>query len=669
MALLLNVLLLIFSLFVKIEAQNSVGTGKNMKFVTFYIFVQTYFQIIACEDDVMCTGANEYCQSSSYLVSPMCNYGTCQCLPCYTTGDYSGYSHDPSNPCAPMEPLKVGDLCYGNYTEIIISINAECSSGVVTCKTGFIQSGDLCLRTGKGLMEGASCDVDADCSGEMHCDSNFICHCPNVKHKYDVLYGRCVLKDFGDHCKTDSDCQVAGSKWNGYTYTFGSCLYEKCTCSNTAMETTVSYVNPYTGLTQQKKICINKSGSKELTNGTSCTVDPILNSNLASVATCQKDFVCIQCSDESSGKCRKAQSQAPDAWTASGCLTIPKAPLPSGQWMLGWTPRDKMLAFIVNQTWPDYAAYRQCSNDDGCLKNEVCVMPSQCGRGFCLCDVPFYWNGTACIKGQVTTTTEMTTTTTTPTTTLPTTSTTSTTVTTTTSTTKTTPSTTLSTTTKLTPMFYYSKCKTINDCIRVGWGIQNAVEPNGLVCRNNGTSNHTYCLCVSDNYMWVEGTQQCRIRDYMDPCLKDSDCDNDLYVKRGVSGQKCISSNTCGCSAAYMPVRPAILWAAWGTSVPSYVLAPTINRTYCVLRSKNTENLAAGSNCTLRVFEQSDSKTKICQNGLTCLGCPLDMVQKEQVGTCVNFRKLFNLSKWSIISNSCLPFSLSWIKSRWRFQH
>ena len=603
----------------------------------------------ACNSDSDCSGINEYCESSSYLTSPSCSSGTCKCLHCYTTGDFTGYDPHPQNPCVAVKPRWVGDTCEGHYSELIVSPNAICSNYRVVCEEGYIKdpTTSICIRSNGGIMENGLCSTNIECAGNMICRTGSnTCGCSSGSTKYDVKTAKCIPREFGDVCSQDSDCRVYGSLWQGFTYSFGACIGGKCGCATGAKKTSVSYIDTPTGLVKTKTICVNSAGYVDRLNGTDCTKDPIADSEYSSVGVCFSGFVCSKCGGENSRYCRKVVDRAP--WGEQGCFTPPIVPLPVKSWMAGWSEKDKMIAQVVNMTWPNYNKLRQCYRNDNCLSNEECWMPTQCGRGFCTCPAPKHWDGVNCLmpttststSTTTTTTTSTTTTTTTSTTTTTTTSTTTTPTTTTSGTTTTSTSTTSTTTTTPAGMYYYSKCDQDSDCLRVGEGIANAKLPNGLICMNNGTGEQKYCLCGGDNLMWDISVQQCRYRDFGDPCIRDSDCNNHLYVKNSAGGHACLTNGKCGCSSTYRAVEAAALMAPWGATVPSYVQQPEYNRTYCVLYSKYIGDIAVNNNCTLNVFDQTDGKTRICQKGMVCLGCPLDKtVQEEKLGTCVQFSK------------------------------
>ena len=185
--------------------------------------------------------------------------------------------------------------------------NAYCSNrGLVECDEGYEDSrlqnyNNLCRPVGESfdsVEDEQTCEQNSDCFGDLVCSNNFLCSCYFGYEKWDPYRKRCVKREFGDPCVYDSDCQVRGHNWQGFTYTSGACVDGYCSCSNDGQAVVVSYFEPGLAILKVKTICVLATANVSLTKGDSCTLDPIYNGDSRKARICPTSMMCYQCPEQ-----------------------------------------------------------------------------------------------------------------------------------------------------------------------------------------------------------------------------------------------------------------------------------------------------------------------------------------------------------------------------------
>ena len=168
--------------------------------------------------------------------------------------------------------------------------NADCYGSVVACNPGYYQSGNTCHYE-------TTCKDGKLCPAGMYCDSNQACACYYDK-KFDVATQMCVKREFGDACRRDTDCQVQGRNFDGFTFRSAMCLDGKCICGSVGQPTLVTYIDRDTDEERTKTICVAPTAKVNATRGTRCTLDPVYWSDIADTVVCDPDHICLQCPED-----------------------------------------------------------------------------------------------------------------------------------------------------------------------------------------------------------------------------------------------------------------------------------------------------------------------------------------------------------------------------------
>ncbi|CAL8143512.1 unnamed protein product [Orchesella dallaii] len=153
-----------------------------------------------------CTSENE-CQVDGKGSPFICNAGRCVCnsaKPLFSADFCS---------------LPVGSDCSEISSSACVA-NSHCESSddydewLCTCNSDF-------FKTSLGTCEqkrshGATCDSNAECSGELICDSVGICECNKLPHVYDPIQSSCVLP-------LGSECELHIARMSQKCVTYAKC--------------------------------------------------------------------------------------------------------------------------------------------------------------------------------------------------------------------------------------------------------------------------------------------------------------------------------------------------------------------------------------------------------------------------------------------------------------
>lgn len=224
-----------------------------------------------------------------------------------------------------VELKQYGERCNPSLppNEVIEDENAYCSasSNTVDCRYNskyrqWMQESAKCpAKSDYGQQFGTACQDDLDCFGALICKPgpNATCSCPRETEIYDFVRQACVKREYGDICENDSQCRVRGTiSSGGFTWDSSFCLYGVCSCGENT-RTKISYINPQSGYSESKDICVVDGARVNGGFMDACDIDPIYSSDLEDTSVCSTNYICRHCPEDSSesklaGKCRKLLS-------------------------------------------------------------------------------------------------------------------------------------------------------------------------------------------------------------------------------------------------------------------------------------------------------------------------------------------------------------------------